>query len=106
MIAPIFADFRMVEFLTGRFYPYLPSTRLDREVCRLLSVGQPSVRHGATDPPVPARITMLQITEAEIPSWQAAADPCFPYRPRLLPTSDPCSLDLVTVQPLPLTSLR
>ena len=106
VIAPIFADFRMVEFLTGRFYPYLPSTRLDREVCRLLSVGQPSVRHGATDPPVPARITMLQITEAEIPSWQAAADPCFPYRPRLLPTSDPCSLDLVTVQPLPLTSLR
>lgn len=105
-IEGLFADFRMVEFLQGRRYSYLKPVVLPETVGHLLSVGQPAVRHSSNGADIPVRLLFLDHTDAERPAWQQAADPCFPFRPTPISAPNRFTLDLITVQPLPLSSLR
>jgi C1A family cysteine protease len=105
-IAPLFKEFRMADYLLGREYPYLQPVRLDEEIARLVSVGQPSVRNSATDPAAPLRLVMLNLTDGQVAQWQNQADRCFPYRPTILSTEQTDCLNLLTVQPLPVDALR
>lgn len=105
-IRPLFADFRMARFLTGTTYPYLRPVKLDTEIGRLISVGRPSVRHSATDPIAPSRLVFIDMDPPEAQMWERTAVQYFSYRPALLESNDPCSCDLVTVQLIPVTSIR
>jgi hypothetical protein len=105
-IIPLFSNFSMPDYLLGRRYAYLRPLILDNEISRLLSVGQVSVRHNATAATEPQRMVMANLTEGNASLWKRKVDPCLPAHPVLLSAKQTGQVDLITVQPLPVQSLR
>lgn len=105
-ISRLFGDFNMAEYLMGRSYPYLRPRRVEDEIARLLTIGQPSSRHSAIDPPAPLRMLFTGLPDDRIAAWQSMTDQYFPYRPLVKSGGDHAQIFLLTLQPLPVDSCR
>lgn len=105
-IRPLFADFRMADYLTGVNYPYLRPVRLGNIINRLIAVGQPSLRFNNTGTETPVYFQFINIPEPSLAKWQTASDSFYPFHPMTLLTDDPCSFDQLTIQPVAPSAMR
>lgn len=106
-ISALFADFRLSDYLLGlRSYPYLAPLSLEDTLTAMLRLGQPSTRYVTTSLSTPMRLLLTSLPAPQVPLWQERVSPSFPLTPQTIPTLLRDTLLLLTVQPLPPSSLR
>lgn len=98
-IETLMRDFNMVNFLLGDPYSYLSSVNLQKEIDKLIQMGQPSYRNKARNATPPVRMLMADVESSRSAAWNNAVSPLFSLPPVMLPVSDSTILVLLTLHP-------
>ncbi|MGM9870878.1 MAG: C1 family peptidase [Muribaculaceae bacterium] len=106
-ILSLFSNFRIYDYLSAKkSYSYIENLHLSDLISQLVNTGKPSCRHTSVSDDTPIYKILIEATDKEIPTLRSAVERHFPSAISFIQTSDSDSLILLTIRPIPVSSVK